>query len=74
MKYMRLHKCKVEEYEHDLKMEKKQTSSDDQKVKRLSEAMQRMMNTYKDRLHDLVKDVKGNHHPTKDEAGKRTKG
>lgn len=73
MKYMRLRKCKVEENEHEFATEIKKASNDDQKVKRLSEAIQKLLSTYKGRQQDLGGDAMKDHHQVKDEADKRTK-
>ncbi|GJS72669.1 hypothetical protein Tco_0705510 [Tanacetum coccineum] len=74
MKYTRLHKCKVEENEHEYATENKKPSNDDQKVKRLSEAIHKLLTTYKGRQQGLGGDAMNGHHQVKDEAEKRTKG
>nr|GEX28994.1 RNA-directed DNA polymerase, eukaryota [Tanacetum cinerariifolium] len=64
MKYKRLHKCKVEENEHEYATENKKPSNDDQKVKRLSEAIHKLLTTYKGRQQGLGGDVMKGHHQT----------
>lgn len=69
MRYMKLHKGKIEENEHDFVVENKRASNDDKKVKRLLHAMQKILTTYKDRQWDLARNVKS--HRAKDEARTR---
>ena len=65
MKYMRLHKSKVHENEHDFTKENKRASNDRQKVKRLSEAIQKLLTS---------RDAMRTRELAKDEAPKTTKG
>ncbi|KAF5794491.1 hypothetical protein HanXRQr2_Chr08g0328661 [Helianthus annuus] len=61
MRYVKLHKGKVEENEHDFEVENKRASNDDQRVKRLVGAMQKILTTYKDRQWDLARNVRWSH-------------
>ncbi|MFS7960107.1 hypothetical protein Hanom_Chr08g00699061 [Helianthus anomalus] len=74
MRYMKLHKGKVEENEHDFEVENKHASNDDQRVKRLVGVMQKILTTCKDRQWDLARNVRWSHRRAKDEVRKRNKG
>ncbi|KAK9064022.1 hypothetical protein SSX86_017894 [Deinandra increscens subsp. villosa] len=74
MRYMKLHKYKVEENEDDFAVENKRASNDAQKVKRLLEAMQKILATYKDRQWDLARNVRWGGRRAKANARRRSKG
>lgn len=61
---MRLHKSKVHENEQDLTTENKQASNHGQKVKRLSEAIQKLLTS---------RDAMRTRHLAEGETGKTTK-
>lgn len=68
---MKLNRCKVEKSEHDFTTGNKQASNSGQKVKRLSEAIQKLLTTDKDRQQDLSSNLLQTHHRAEDGAGKR---
>ncbi|KAL8257810.1 hypothetical protein R6Q59_029851 [Mikania micrantha] len=74
MRYMKLHKFKFEENDHAFVVENKRASNDDQKVKRMLEAAQKILTAYKDRQWDFARNVRRSDRQAKAEAKERIKG
>ncbi|KAD2804692.1 hypothetical protein E3N88_38069 [Mikania micrantha] len=73
MRYMKLHKFKFEENDHAFVVENKRASNDDQKVKRMLEAAQKILTAYKDRQWDFARNVRRSDRQAKAEAKERIK-
>ncbi|MFS7994228.1 hypothetical protein Hanom_Chr12g01103391 [Helianthus anomalus] len=73
MKYMRLHKSKVDQNEHGFIDGNKRASSNGQKMKRFSEAIQKLLITYKDRKQDSTRDALWSRYRDEDEVESKTK-
>ncbi|GJS72670.1 hypothetical protein Tco_0705511 [Tanacetum coccineum] len=72
MKYMKLHKSKAGKNEHAFSAEGKRTSSNGQKVKRLSDATQKLLTMYKNPQRDSSRDALWTYHQAEDEARKES--